>query len=68
MQYKRWVVKHEIKFPSENDEPEIEDETDIEVEEELEADSESEHEMDLSTWIKNWEKKEKISAKAGPAC
>ena len=65
MQYKHWVVKHGITFPSVDDETEIEEEeTDIELEEDLGYDaSELENEMSLSEWIRNWEKKEKEKEK-----
>ena len=65
MQYKHWIVKHGITFPSVDDETEIEEEeTDIELKKDLGYDaSELENEMSLSQWIRNWEKKEKEKKK-----
>ena len=62
MQYKHWVVKHGITFPFVVDDIETEDE-DTKDEDLGDEFSDSEHEMSLTLWIKNWEKKEKEKEK-----
>ena len=66
MQYKRWVVKHGIEIPEEEDRgvlSETEDD-DMHYETEcLEEEDKEEEVSSLSDWLKEWSKREQISEK-----